>query len=65
MYARKVKTAKSVRNAHTAEKPPMFNYGVLSKCSQHQNIQLGYLLCETCELNNTPEILSDVSEVFD
>ena len=27
VYARKVKTAKSVRNAHTAEKPPMCNYG--------------------------------------
>ena len=38
---------------------------VLSKYSQHQNIQFGYLLCETCELNNTLEILSDVSEVFD
>ena len=27
VYARKVKPAKSVRNAHTAEKPPMCNYG--------------------------------------
>ena len=38
---------------------------VLYKCSQHQNIQCSYLLCETCELHNTPEISSDLSEVFD
>ena len=38
---------------------------VLYKCSQHQNLQCGYLLCETCELHNTPEISSDLSEVLD
>ena len=55
----RVKPAKFVRNAHSL-KPPMFNYG-----SAQQTLQFGYLLCETCELHNTPEILSDVSEVFD
>ena len=29
VYAMKVKTATSVRNVHTAEKPPMLNYGYL------------------------------------
>ena len=38
--------------------------GVLSKCSQHQTLQYGYLLCESVRKNNTPETPSDVSEVF-
>ena len=40
---------------------------VLSKYSQHQNFQYRYLSClrKVCNKNNTPEISSDVSEVFD